>query len=105
KIIPFLEEGYLYHEACEKAGYDFNQKVGQNKEKLLPVIPVQEIMNPVVIRSLSQTRKVINSIIKRYGSPTEIYIEMAREMGRHYNERKEIEKQYNKNRSMNDKAK
>lgn len=105
KIIPYLEEGLLYHEACEKAGYNFNQKVGKEKQKLLPVIPANDIANPVVIRSLSQTRKVLNAIIKRYGSPSAIYIEMAREMGRHYNERREIEKQYNKNRTINEKAK
>lgn len=104
-ILPYLEEGYLYHDACEKAGYNFNQKVGKKKEKLLPVIPTEDLTNPVVIRALSQTRKVINGIIKRYGSPSAIYIEMAREMGRHYNERREIEKQYNKNRSINDSAK
>ncbi|MBT2214690.1 type II CRISPR RNA-guided endonuclease Cas9 [Virgibacillus dakarensis] len=104
-IIPYLEQGYLYHKACEEAGYSFNQKVGKKKEKLLPVIPADDIANPVVIRSLSQTRKVINAIIKRYGSPSAIYIELAREMGRHYKERKDIEKQYNNNRKINDKAK
>src|SRR5699024_5189299 len=43
KINPYLEEGYLYHEACEKAGYNFNQRIGKKKEKLLPVIPANEI--------------------------------------------------------------
>lgn len=105
KIIPFLEEGYQYHEACAKAGYNFNQRVGTEKHRLLPVIPANEIANPVVVRSLSQTRKIINSIIKRYGAPSNIYIEMAREMGRHYTERRDLEKQYNKNRTVNDKAK
>lgn len=105
KIIPFLEEGYQYHEACAKAGYNFNQRVGTEKKRLLPVIPADEIANPVVVRSLSQTRKIINSIIKRYGAPSNIYIEMARDMGRHYTERRDLEKQYNKNRTVNDKAK
>lgn len=104
-ILPFLEKGDLYHEACEKAGYHFNQKIGKEKKKLLPVIPIEDITNPVVIRSLSQTRKVVNAIIKRYGSPSAIYIELAREMGRHYNERRELEKQYNNNRKINDNAK
>lgn len=104
KINPFLEEGYQYNEACEKAGYNFNQRIGMKKKKLLPVIPTDEIMNPVVIRSLSQTRKVLNKIIKRYGSPSQIFIEMARDMGRHYKERKDIEKQFNNNRKVNDKA-
>lgn len=104
-ILPYLGEGYLYNEACEKAGYNFNQKIGSEKKKLLPVIPTKDITNPVVIRSLSQTRKVINSIIKRYGSPSAIYIELAREMGRHYTERRDLEKQYNNNRKINDNAK
>ncbi|GGJ91452.1 CRISPR-associated endonuclease Cas9 [Lentibacillus kapialis] len=105
KILPYLEEGYPYHEACEKAGYHFNQRIGREKKNFLPVIPTKDIANPVVVRSLSQTRKVINSIIKRYGQPTEIYIELARDMGRHYNERREIEKQFNKNHKLNKKAK
>ncbi len=105
KIIPYVEQGHAYHEACEKAGYQFNQRVGNEKQKLLPVIPTKDITNPVVIRSLSQTRKVINGIIKRYGQPSEIYIELARDMGRHYSERRELEKQYNKNRKLNSQAK
>lgn len=103
-ILPYLEEGYMYHEACEKAGYEFSKKINRQKQFLLPVIPSKEIANPVVIRSLSQTRKIINGIIKRYGSPSGIYIELAREMGRPYNERREIEKMYNKNRTVNDHA-
>lgn len=105
KVLPFMEEGYLYHEACEKAGYQFNQRTGKEKSYLLPVIPTKDIANPVVIRALSQTRKVINGIIKKYGSPSAVYIELAREMGRPYNERRDLEKQYNKNRSINEKAK
>ncbi|WP_231784117.1 type II CRISPR RNA-guided endonuclease Cas9 [Lentibacillus sp. JNUCC-1] len=104
-ILPYIEDGLQYYEACEKAGYNFNQRVGQKKHALLPVIPTKDIANPVVIRALSQTRKVVNSIIKRFGPPSFIYIEMARDMGRHYTERREIEKQFNKNRQVNDKAK
>lgn len=105
KIMPYLEEGELYHKACDSAGYNFNQRVGTEKQQLLPVIPADDVANPIVIRSLSQTRKVINSIIKRYGAPSQIYIEMARDMGRNYKERKDLEKQYNKNRTINEKAK
>ncbi|EOV9527138.1 type II CRISPR RNA-guided endonuclease Cas9 [Bacillus cytotoxicus] len=104
-ILPFMEQGIPYHQACEKAGYQFNKKVNREKQKLLPPVPAKDIVNPVVIRSLSQVRKVINGIIKRYGSPSSIYIELAREMGREYKERKDLEKQYNKNRQMNEGAK
>lgn len=102
-ILPYIEQGQSYADACSSAGYE--RKKPTDRERLLPVIPTKEINNPVVIRSLSQTRKIINGIIKRYGSPSAVYIELAREMGRHYNERREIEKQYNKNRSINEQAK
>lgn len=105
KILPYLEQGYLYHDACTKAGYDFSKKEASKKQRLLPVIPANEMANPVVIRSLSQSRKIINGIIKRYGPPSAMYIELAREMGRPYNERRDLEKQYNKNRLINENAK
>lgn len=103
KLLPFLEEGDLYHEACKKAGYELSRKTNLEKQKLLPVIPVDEVKNPVLLRALSQTRKVINAIIKRYGTPSSICIELAREMGRPYNERREWEKAYKKNREINEK--
>lgn len=105
KLIPLMETGLPYSKACDELGYRLNEQVGKSKQHLLPVIPADEIRNPVVIRSLSQTRKVINGIIKRYGSPSYMYIELAREMGRPYKERRDLDKQYNKNRKVNDDAK
>ncbi|MGM7634985.1 type II CRISPR RNA-guided endonuclease Cas9 [Bacillus sp. Hm123] len=101
-ILPHMEQGMPYHQACAEAGYAFNQRINKEKQYFLPVIPTKDIANPVVVRSLSQVRKVINGIIRKYGSPSAIYIELAREMGRVYKERKELEKQYNKNREMNE---
>ena len=36
--------------------------------------------NPVVLRALNQARKVVNALIKEYGSPHEVHIEMARDL-------------------------
>ncbi|SFG31232.1 type II CRISPR RNA-guided endonuclease Cas9 [Sporolactobacillus nakayamae] len=105
KLIPLMEKGIPYFRACDELGYRLDEQVGESKQHLLPVIPADEIRNPVVIRSLSQTRKIINGIIKRYGSPLYMYIELAREMGRPYKERRDLDKQYNKNRAVNDDAK
>ncbi|WP_262393545.1 type II CRISPR RNA-guided endonuclease Cas9 [Sporolactobacillus inulinus] len=105
RLIPQMEQGLSYYEACKKVGYRLNEQIGKGKQHLLPVIPADEIRNPVVIRSLSQTRKIINAIIKRYGSPAYMYIELAREMGRPYSERRDLETQYNHNRTVNDQAK
>src|SRR5690606_37011015 len=103
-ILVHMEKGYQYTEAVKLAGYEINKRKNTKKTKLLPVIPADEIRNPVVIRSLSQARKVLNAIIKRYGSPSGLYIELAREMGRPYPERRKLSKDYNDNRRVNEKA-
>uniref|UniRef100_UPI003467EF75 BlCas9 n=1 Tax=Brevibacillus laterosporus TaxID=1465 RepID=UPI003467EF75 len=73
KIIPFLEQGMTYDKACQAAGFDFQ---GISKKKRSVVLPViDQISNPVVNRALTQTRKVINALIKKYGSPETIHIE------------------------------
>ena len=105
KILPFMKEGYQYNEACEKAGYDFKAIYKGEKYKKLPVIEIDEIVNPVVIRSLAQTRKVINAVIDRYGSPIRINIELARELSKNFKDRKAIQKEQEENRDNIDKIK
>ena len=105
KILPFMKEGYQYNEACEKAGYDFKAIYKGEKCKKLPVIEIDEIVNPVVIRSLAQTRKVINAVIDRYGSPIRINIELDRELSKNFKDRKAIEKEQKENRDNIDKIK
>src|SRR5699024_9038432 len=91
RILPHVEAGLYYNEACKNAGYRLHHGRNKRKKKLLPVIPIKDIRNPVVIRAFSQTRKVINAIIKRYGSPSGLYIELTRNIGRSYRDRREDE--------------
>ncbi len=97
-LLPHMEKGLRYDEACVQAGYHHSQlhKVGEGEHKYLP--PLYEgrdkngrmifaedadiPRNPVVLRSLNQARKVVNAIIRRYGSPTAVHIEMARDLTR-----------------------
>lgn len=48
--------------------------------------------NPVVLRSINETRKVLNYLIRLYGSPAEIHVEVADDVARSYLERKRIQK-------------
>lgn len=74
--------------------------------KLPPVSELDDvILNPVVLRAVSQTRKVINAIIDKYGSPTAIYIETARELSKSYDERKMMEIKQRENFDNNEKIK
>lgn len=91
KINPFLAQGLRYDEACTAAGYDHSVTTEPKPQQFLPYIPVEEVRNPVVLRALTQARKVINAMIRKYGSPAQINIELARELSQPYSERKDIE--------------
>lgn len=91
KIIPYMLQGNKYHIACELAGYDFkNEKESKNAE-FLPVLDQKEMTtNPVVNRAISQTRKVVNALIRKYGKFDRIIIETARDLGKSAEERNKI---------------
>ena len=109
KIMPYLKDGMTYDKACDAAGYDFKADNHGKKSKLLKGEEVQliigEITNPVVKRSVSQTVKVINALIQKYGSPQAINIELAREMSKTFDERNKLKKQMDERFSENDKIK
>ena len=108
-VIPFLKEGMTYDKACSEAGYDFKADGTQRKLKLLKgeeiTDIINEITNPVVKRSISQTVKVINAIIQKYGSPQAINIELAREMARNFQDRQKMGKQMKERFGENEKIK
>lgn len=102
-----MKTGMLYNEAMSKLGYNFSD-LTINKEKfdtLLPINPENEISNQRVIRSLAQTRRIINAIIKKYGMPYKINIETARELAKSLDERKKIQRNQEENKENNDKIK
>lgn len=91
KIIPFMLEGNKYHIACEFAGYDFKNEKEPKGLDFLPILDIKEMTtNPVVNRAISQTRKVVNALIRKYGKFDRIIIETARDLGKSAEERKKI---------------
>ena len=121
KIVPHMETGLRYDEACEAAGYHHSQlfKTGEGQERYLPpfysgrdkdgrMVFNDEMdipRNPVVLRSLNQARKVVNALIREYGSPESVHIEMARELSKPFDERKKVEKEQVEYRERNEKDK
>ena len=73
-----------------------NEEQESQKERLLSakVLMQDEDVkdNPVVLRSINETRKVLNCLIRLYGSPAEIHVEVADDVARSYLERKRIQK-------------
>lgn len=107
KIIPYLEQGMLYNEACQSAGYNFKADE-TDKRMFLPANAkdapeLGDIRNPVVRRAVSQTIKVVNALIRENGeSPCFVNIELARELEKNFSDRKKIEKNQKENQARND---
>lgn len=93
KLLPFMEEGQRYDEAATSAGYAHHQpEKPQDKKRYLPAPDKSAIINLVVYRALNQARKLVNAIIREYGPPAAINIELARDLSKPFDERKRIEK-------------
>ena len=126
KLIPFLEQGMVYSDACEHAGYQSTAKtkmhvlksykvrradgsvdiektkVIQNEAKEIQK-QLQDITSPVVRRAISQSIKVLNAIILKYGSPQAVHVELAREMAKTFDERHKITSSNKKRQDENGK--
>lgn len=115
KLLPYLEAGHNYYEACESCGY--HSQHNQQKQKYLPSLyayqydpkskrqkRIAAIKNPVVMRALNQARKVVNELIRAYGSPNEVHIELARDLSKPFEERNRIQKEQDKFRLEKEKV-
>lgn len=98
KILPFMEQGQRYDEAVQSAGYSHHSYHihASDKHQYLPMPDRDLIRNPVVFRALNQARKLVNAIIKRYGPPSQINIELARDLSKTFEERNEIRRDQDK---------
>jgi CRISPR-associated endonuclease Csn1 len=94
-ILPFMEQGQRYDEAVISAGYAHHSQVNQDatKTRYLPPPDKNQIRNPVVYRALNQARKLLNAIVREYGPPAAIHIELARDLSKPFDERKKIERE------------
>lgn len=105
KLIPLLEQGMRYDEACTQIYGDHRGLHSEQRKNRLSLTDMDEITNPVVRRAVSQTIKVINAVVRTYGPPDVVRIELAREMSRTFDERRKMEKRQDDNRAANERAK
>lgn len=101
-ILPHLQNGLTYDKACAEAGYHHSRKDNKGLKK---VPAFDDIPNPVVNRALAQSRKVINAVIRKHGMPDTIIIELARDVGRNFKDRKDIEREQKKNQAYREDGK
>ncbi len=101
KLLPYFQKGMIYSDARKEAGYDYEIEKIDGLEKL-PAPP--ETSNPIVNKGLHELRRVVNAIIKQYGKPDVIRIEMARDLEMNTKRYKEHQKRQRKNQKANEEA-
>jgi CRISPR-associated endonuclease Csn1 len=76
KLIPHMEAGLTYPSAKITAGYGGASGASEGAN-FLPEPP--QVRNPVVQKALYETRKVVDAIIREFGKPDIIRVELARD--------------------------
>lgn len=105
RLIPLLEQGVRYDEACAQIYGDHRGLRPEGRKTRLALSDMEdEITNPVVRRAVAQTIKVVNAVVCTYGAPDVVRIELAREMSRSFDERNKMQRRQEENRAKNDKA-
>ncbi len=74
----------------------------EKHRKLPPISDAEYVKNPVVFRSINETRKVLNAIIEKYGSPAAVNIEVASDLARSFEERRKIENEKRRREKENE---
>ncbi|MBM4125276.1 MAG: type II CRISPR RNA-guided endonuclease Cas9 [Nitrospira sp.] len=92
KLLPGLEQGQRYDQVATEVYGHHSARVETAKARKLPPLDKATLRNPVVFRALNQARKVVNAIIDDYGAPVRVHIELARDLTRPFEERRQIEK-------------
>jgi CRISPR-associated endonuclease Csn1 len=129
RIVPLMQTGLRYDEAVTQISEygHHSQRVNPDTAKRLYLPPFYKPQrkyngkndrvgsmqfredaniprNPVVLRALNQARKVVNALIREYGSPVAVHIEMARDLSRPLDERNKVKKAQEEFRDRNEKA-
>jgi CRISPR-associated endonuclease Csn1 len=80
-LLPRMEAGEPYMTARMA---EYPQALSVPIAELLPPVAdsLAEIRNPAVVRALTEVRKIINALIRQYGKPEEVHIELARDLKR-----------------------
>ncbi|MBC6416676.1 MAG: type II CRISPR RNA-guided endonuclease Cas9, partial [Rhodospirillales bacterium] len=122
KIVPFMEQGQRYHEAASSAGYDHARlPTGEIRENLPYYGEILQdqvlgsgdardpaerrwgrLPNPTVHIGLNQLRRVVNALIRRFGPPQEIVVELARSFKLSPDQLRKLELEQRENQRKND---
>ena len=127
-ILPELRRDVVtYDKAVQAAGFEHHSNISHAATgEILPLLPYYgeylqrhvgfgsgnsndspekrfgKIANPTVHIGLNQVRVVVNALIKRYGHPSEVIVEVARDLKQSQEQRKEDNERQAKNQKRNE---
>ena len=127
RILPELRRGVVtYDKAVQAAGFDHHSHIspsatgeillelpyygeplqrhvgfGSNDPKDIDEKRYGRIANPTVHIGLNQVRLVVNALIKRYGHPSEVIVEVARDLKQSKEQREDEHKRQTENQKRN----
>lgn len=105
RLIPRLRNGENQRRALEEEFPEAFQK--QAPQEFLPPVlaALPELRNPAVTRPLTELRKALNELIRKYGRPEKIRIELARDLKRNRKERMDLIKENREQEARRQRAK
>lgn len=101
KMLPYLEQGLRYDEAKAKA-YPEGPRKDAIAERLPPPA---EVRNPTVMRTLHELRNVVNNLLRAYGRPDVIRVELARDLKLPREERNQLIRRQRQDEANRERAK
>lgn len=108
KLVPCMERGLLYMtadgtpSALSEAGYLREDQKAHRVIDCLP--PPPEVTNPVVRQAMFELRKLVNAIIRTYGKPAKIHVELARNATATAEQRKKMSESMRDREAQRDRA-
>ncbi len=101
RLLPRLQAGESFASA-KRAEFPEIFETHKPLDSLPPVATAApDIRNPAVLRALTELRKIVNALVRHYGKPEEIHIELARDLKRPPKERERRWKQMRSRENLN----
>lgn len=107
RILPYLMEGMMYSEACERVGINHSNSMtaaerdARQLNKQIELLPKNALRQPVIEKILNQMINLVNRLQQEYGSIDEARIELARELKQSRDERESAYKAMGQNERNN----
>lgn len=100
RMLPYFEQGSPYAVARVKAGYRYQQQ--EIALRRLP--PALNVANPLVRKTVNESRRLINRLIAVYGKPQAIRVQVALSLRTYGKRGEEYERQQRLKRKANERA-